>query len=256
MASSSVGADLAARSICWGTGYHLDYLTSRRPDSTSITLQIDIKQASIGVFLVILPLILFVFTDYEFHGASTEFIWLVVFRAGVVLYCLLQITIMTRLSDYRAYHRSITTWALVIVAFNLIVNLTQPESLIIHSIVVGIMVFVLYLVIPNRFPIQIAICAAFSVGEVLIVIFTEQLSMPMMTTVLISIGLINLIAASGSWQLHAYRRQVYLNLIERRRSEAQIESNRATLEGINRILLEGVAGRTEEQLGGSVPECG
>ena len=79
-------------------------------------LQTDIKQASLGVLLVILPLILFVFTDYESHGASTEFTWLVIFRVGVVLYCILQTAIMTRLSDYRAYHRSITIWALVIVA--------------------------------------------------------------------------------------------------------------------------------------------
>ena len=165
MASSSVGADLAARSICWSNRLSFGLSDEQEAGFHQYNLQIDIKQASVGVLLVILPLILFVFTDYEFHGASTEFAWLVILRVGVVLYCVLQTIIMTRLSDHRAYHRSITIWALVIVAFNLMVNFTQPESLILHSIVVGITVFVLYLVIPNRFSIQIAICTAFSRGR-------------------------------------------------------------------------------------------
>jgi PAS domain S-box-containing protein len=212
-------------------------------------LPADIKQAGIGVLLVILPLILFVFTDYQLHGASSEFIWLVVFRAGVVLYCLLQITYMARLSDYPAYYRSITAWALVIVAFNLIVNYTQPEALVTHAIVVSITVFILYLVIPNRFPIQIIICSAFSLGELLIIFFTTQPSTTMLFTVLIGIGLANFIAASSSWQLHAYRRKVFLNLTEQNRSEALVQRNKKALEGINRILREAVGGRTEEELG-------
>jgi PAS domain S-box-containing protein len=212
-------------------------------------LPIDIKQAGIGVLLVILPLILFVFTDYQLHGASGEFVWLVVFRVGVVLFCVLQIAFMNRLNDYRTYYRSITAWALVIVAFNLMVNYTQPESLIMHAIVVSITVFILYLVIPNRFSIQTLICSVFSVGEVLIVVFTTQPSAPMMFTLLISIGLANFIAASSSWQLHAYRRKVFLNLTEQNRSEMLVRRNRKVLEGINRILREAVGGRTEEELG-------
>ncbi len=209
----------------------------------------DVRQASIGVLLIMVLVASFIFNDYQSFGATQEFIWLAIYRIGLIIYSILQIIFMSRLKDYRTYHLSIGIWAMVFVASNLLVDFTRQDSLFVHISVVAIAVFLLYLVIPNKYVTQIVLATAASVGEVLIIVSIFQPSVEMLFTILIVIGMANIIAASSSMQLHAYRRRVFLNVSELSQSEAKVQRNSQTLAGINRILREAVTSRTEEELG-------
>ena len=213
------------------------------------SLETDIRQARIGVLLVIMSTVSFIFIDLLFIGAPNELSWLDILGIGLVLYSVLQVALMSRLRDYRAYQRSITIWSLTIVISVLIVNFTLQEDFIFQTVVVSMTVLLLYLVLPNRFPIQIALASAISAGTALIILISAELTVQTQFAILLSIGLANIIASSSSWQLHALRRRLFLNISEFSRSEIKAQRNRVTMEGVNRILREAVTSRTEEELG-------
>jgi signal transduction histidine kinase len=102
----------------------------------------------------------------------------------------------------------------------LLVNLPRNTNFLAQVIIVDIAVFVFYLVLPTRFAYQAAACTAFSAGEAAILLLGYQpQEMPSVLTALFSILFANVVAAIGSWQIHSYRRRIFLDFSARKEAE-------------------------------------
>jgi PAS domain S-box-containing protein len=190
----------------------------------------DIRQARIGILLIFIPILVYVFNDYQFFGFSGEFFGLAALRASLAAYSIALYYYLERMTDHRTYDLSITTWLIVSTVFNLIINLSRPQNYVIHVIVVAVFVFMIFLIIPNRFRIQIILAYSLAAGESLIVIFSAQPPIMVLFPILVSMAFVCAIGSISSWQLQDQRRRGYQEIIDRLRAEQALiqEKDRLT----------------------------
>jgi signal transduction histidine kinase len=153
-------------------------------------------------------------------GLADEFFALIVLRAALIAYSLLQIRYINRTRDYKAYDTSTLIYMIIVVVGILLVNLTRPTNFIPHIIVVDIAVLVVYLIIPIKFIYQAIPAWLFSIGEAVIIMFTFQDVMPVgLNTALVSVLFVNIVGALSSLETHSYRWQMYLMSKERKETD-------------------------------------
>ncbi|MGC1402404.1 MAG: PAS domain S-box protein [Thermodesulfobacteriota bacterium] len=193
-------------------------------------LQADLAQARIGIWLIVIPFVIFFFNDYQFFGLSGWFYGLTVGRLGFLVYTLWLLGFMKKVKDYRSYDRAEFLWGVTIVCFTMVVNITRPHF-IGHVAVVIVSVFVTLLIIPNQFANQFILSLAFVIGETLII--TLNLQAPVIQTafsILLSMFLATAIGISSSWQLHFWRRREFLARGEEQRLLEELRRNREWLQ--------------------------
>ncbi len=193
------------------------------------SLPSDIRQARIGILLIFVPIMVYVFNDYQFFGDSAGFYWLAILRTGLGIYSVGLLYILVRSADHLSYDKSITAWLTVSMVVNLIINLTRPQNFAVHVIVVAAFVFIILLIIPTRFPVQIGLASFLALGETLILMFATQISVMVLFPILVSLLFVCLIASTSSWHLHVQRRRAFQEITERRRAEHALVQERDRL---------------------------
>ena len=111
-------------------------------------LQTDINRAKIGILLFILPIVAFIFNDYQFFRLSLEFYGLASLRIGLLVGSILAWMHLGKIKNYPSYDRTILISALALMIGGGIINATRPQNFIVQVIVSCISVFIIYLVIP------------------------------------------------------------------------------------------------------------
>lgn len=160
---------------------------------------------------------MFVIGDYLVLGLATEFYALVILRAALIAYSLLQISYINRVKAYRSYDTSMLVYMLVIVVGVLMVNLTRPTNFVPHIIVTDMAVIIIYLVVPTKILYQIAPAWLFSIGEAVIIMLTFQgTTVPGLDTALFSLLFANVVGPLSSIEIHSYRWQMYQLSTERK----------------------------------------
>ncbi len=180
----------------------------------------DISQARIVIVLLAVTVALFAISDYMLLGLTLPFFALVVLRTVLIVYSGWQFKYIRRVGNYQSYDRSIFSYLMALSVGVLLVNLTRPENFLPHIIVIDVAVFVYYVVMPTRFIYQAVPSLLFSIGEVVIIMFTfEEFMAPSLVTALISLVFVNIIAALSSLQLHTYRWRIYENVAGRKETD-------------------------------------
>ncbi len=190
----------------------------------------DLTQARIGIWLIVVPFVIFFFNDYQFFGLSGWFYGLTAGRLGFLVYTLWLLGFMRKIKDYRSYDKAEFLWGVTIVCFTMVVNITRPHF-IGHVAVVIVSVFVTLLIIPNQFANQLILSLAFVIGETLIIALNLQA--PVIQTafsILLSLFLATAIGISSSWQLHSWRRREFLARGEEYRLLEELRRNREWLQ--------------------------
>ena len=195
-------------------------------DYRQTSLPTDVKQARIGILLILVPILVYIFSDYQFFGNSLEFYALAILRASLAIYGWFLLSSLARVADRRSFDRSVTAWLAVAIAVNLAINLTRPENYVVHVIVVAVFVFIIYLLIPNRFVNQVVLASVLTVGEFLLIVFVSRPAIQILVPVLFGLIFICFIAFTGSWQLHYQRRKGFLTINERKRAEDALKEEK------------------------------
>jgi signal transduction histidine kinase len=100
-----------------------------------------------------------------------------------------------------------------------------------QAIIAIISIFIVYVVVPFSFRHQFFLASATAIGEALIVLFIVKPSeTTVLFTVLYCLLLSSVIAATSSWQLHAYRRRTYSEVIHRKEIQEKLENYSKQLE--------------------------
>lgn len=158
--------------------------------------------------------------DYLFLGLSSEFYALVVLRAALIAYSLLQISYINKAQDYKAYDNSTLVYLIIVVVGVLLVNLTRPTNFVPHIIVTDMAVLVIYLIVSTRFIYQAVSAWIFSIGEAVIIVFTFQgVMQPGLDTALFSLLFANIVGPLSSLETHSYRWQMYQISKERKETD-------------------------------------
>ena len=173
-------------------------------------LKEDIKQAKLGILLLALPLSLFAYNDYSFYGFSETFYLLLELRLVFLTFTVLFAFYITRIKNYSQYIKSEFIWALSGAVITLAVNALRPQSYVFHVITVIILVFVTWLVIPQKLSNKAAIAVTLTVGELLIV-STVAVQLGVWYNLIINLSITNIIGFASAKMFEAYRKRNYLS---------------------------------------------
>lgn len=203
-------------------------------------LQADIKQTILGALLYGVPLFGFVFNDYQLFGLTATFYGLALLRCCLLVFTVSVMSYLYKAQSYRTYDKIVPLTVMVLSICGGIINASRPQNFIVHVMIALIAVFVLYLVIFNRFIYQVLLSASVSIGEVLIIVLSGRPSeVTTLFTIMFCMLFANIIAFVSSWRLHSYRRRNFLEITKRQELQQALEQYTKDLEAL-------VAERTEK----------
>ena len=136
-----------------------------------VHLHKDIKQPRIAILLFAVALVGFSFNDYQFFGLSSEFYGLFALRLSILFYTFFELIQIGKVRSYRNYDLSITAYTLVVLICSGIINATRSQSFVIQVVITIIALFVICMLVPNRFINQILSSSLAAIGEAAIVVW-------------------------------------------------------------------------------------
>ncbi len=169
-------------------------------------LSADIKQTKIGVFLVLVPIVLYLFNDYQFFGLTTTFYELLALRLGLLAFTMWLLIYFGRMKSYRSYDKAVFVWAFVGVTITNLINASRPQNFLFHIIIVIAIVAAAYIIIPQKLVNRVIIASIASIGELLIMMpSARSLETPELFSVTVSLILANIIGFFTARLLESYR---------------------------------------------------
>lgn len=173
-------------------------------------LKADIKQAKLGIILLIVPLLVFIFKDYQIFGFSSEFYGLLFLRIFFLAFTILLYVSLERLKNYRSYETSILFWGIIGVIVVLIINASRPQNYLFHTILIVIIIFIACLIVPMKLFYKTIICLLASVGQLFIIMLEVKMESPFELLSLIFILIFAMIIGlSGSQLIESLRLKSY-----------------------------------------------
>jgi signal transduction histidine kinase len=207
-------------------------VTSQEDDVGQYNLSNDVSRARLGLLLLVIPITLLIFADFSIFDLSWDFYALAGLRTGLLIYTFFHILNLKKVKKYASYTKAMFLYALILIASNFIVNATEPSNFVSQSIIVMLVVFVFYLVIPNKFLYQTTLGLIAVVSEVLIVLLGANGQFMDLFPMFLSMLLAFTVAASSSWQLHKHREISFQDINERIKAEAKLDEYSKNLERI------------------------
>ena len=194
-------------------------------------LKPNIRFAQIGLLLILIPIAAFVINDLYFVSLSAQFFEILALRCGLLSFSVLAFIKIGKIEDYRLYDRTVTLTALILLVGCAIINVTRPINFIAQVVMTVIAIFILYLVIPNRYLNQVLLSSIAMIGEITIIfVFLQPTSSPTLFTLLLGLALANVIGALTAWQLHTYRKKSYLDYLRSTEMQKKLEVHTRDLE--------------------------
>jgi signal transduction histidine kinase len=170
-------------------------------------LATDIKQAKLGVLMLIIPLALLAFDDYLLLGLKLELYVLTALRLGYIVYSVLFMAYLNRVKSYRSYYKYEFVWGIAGMVFQLIVNATRPLNFNLHILTAIIVIFVTCLVIPQKSVNRIILSLIITLGELAIILSIPSLEIVTLFALVFSLTMANVIGLSSSKLLESYRKE-------------------------------------------------
>ena len=175
-------------------------------------LSSDIKQARLGIILLMAPLVFYIFNDYYFFGISPEFFGLAALRFGFLIFTVLILGYFNRLNNFRLYDRSIFLWGFVGVVITTLINASRPQNFLFHVIIVLSMIAITYFVIPQKHINRTIIASGLTLG-LIVNLFTglQTIAISALISIFVSLALVNLVGFFISRQTESYRFSTFVS---------------------------------------------
>jgi signal transduction histidine kinase len=199
----------------------------------------DILQSRIGLLLFMMPVTGLIINDLHSFTPTPMSYGILAIRFSILICFIISLTLLGRVKDYHAYDLTIVALSLSYLAGSGVINLVHPPDFVFHITLVSIGIFVVYLVLPNRFVNQILVALALTLGDMAVILVTHPSSYSNVSSVFLNYVLANIIAFLSSWQIHSYRRRSYQDLTNYKRAQEDLEEHSKNLE---RLVVE----RTEK----------
>jgi signal transduction histidine kinase len=189
-------------------------------------LESDINKSKKAAFLFAIPILGFIFNDYAFFGFSPLFFGLLVFRAFLLLVIGFEIAFIGKVKTSRSYDVLVFWSTLCLIIGGGVINLTRPESFVLHSAITIIALFVLYMVVPLKFLYLTILGSTMVVGEVFIIVFLANNSQfSVVYSAVFSLIVAYAIAGLSSRQLYLYRRKTFEEFVHRQALQEDLKKH-------------------------------
>ncbi len=173
-------------------------------------LRQDSVQAAIGVAALMIPIVVFSYSDYIFFGYGPMFYLLAALR-GVILVAATAM-IVSLLRSVRIVYRDymLFAWLAANCALSIYINANRPAGFIHHTYIDLLLIVAIYLLFPNPLTLQTAVAVPFTAVNIgFILAFRTDLAPAVLNVIMVSHILGNLMGAYVSWNLHFSRRMQY-----------------------------------------------
>ena len=182
-------------------------------------LPADINQTRLGILLLAIPNLSYVFNDYQFLGVSLPFFGYLAMRLFILAFTVWLYFYFGKIKQYRLYDKTVFIYAFVL-AIAVLSNFSRPQNAIAQSVAVSVGVVITYLIVKTRFAYQFVIASLVTAEQLAVLLVNAQLfAFSALFTASLSLLFANLIAAVASWQLHTYRWRLFQDMNERKKAE-------------------------------------
>jgi len=194
----------------------------------------DINQAKLGIMLLIVPIVLFAVNDFEFLHFSQMFYFLISVRLALLIFSVLVIAYFKRIQNYHSYDTAIFSWGVATVVLTATINGLRAENFLFTVIIVVIMIFSIWLVIPTNVPAKIILSTIVTADEMAILILNIQtIAATQLFSIFLGLILSNAIGISVCWQMNSYRKDMF-------ETQHRVRANEAKLRGITDSAKDGI----------------
>ncbi len=137
-------------------------------------LKDDISQARIVLILLILAIVIFFYTDFVLLKNSPLFYWVISLRFASLIFSLLLIFLVTRITDPKKFDRYVSIWGLFTISFLLFVNYTGLSDHIWHSFIDVVILFLITIGNPASFYYRLSLSTYFTAGNIILLLMTRK----------------------------------------------------------------------------------
>jgi diguanylate cyclase (GGDEF)-like protein len=174
-------------------------------------LKRDIRQATISLIVILLPLVAFIGNDFIFYGGDHFFYYLLGGRLAFLLFTGGIILFIQRTNSYRKYEWYLFSWALIGTVLMVGLDYTRPTYYIGYSIIDIVIILLIYFGIPNRIIFWISITAIQSIATAVLILSVKPGSeLTTIYAILLSLILVNVGGFLIIRRMNYYRRSQYL----------------------------------------------
>jgi len=173
-------------------------------------LKQDVRQTLTVGIIWMLPNFLFIYTDYLLYAGQALFQTLFFIRLFMLVSLFIAFGLLRRVKDPVIYDYIVLTAALAVLSGIFWANHFHPE---IHIHTAGmdyLLLFSVYMLVPNRLTFRILPCAAFTIAN-LFAHFTQPMALsgPILTIIVVSLIMSNVLGIWASARFYSNRRQQY-----------------------------------------------
>jgi signal transduction histidine kinase len=208
------------------------------------TIRVDASQLRIIAYIYIAALLVYIVNDYQLFGLTPPFLLLTLVRGVLVTSVVVMLRSLVGLRSFDVMDRVVFVAAMVAMCMHLYIIYSRPVSLTYIDLLI---VFVVYLGIPNRFYFRLIPALLFSVGDILLFAMLRpdpgSVGLFALGTALV-IG--NFIGLVTSARLYISRRSQFKAQHEERQAHREVEQLAILLREANEVLDQKVRERTAE----------
>lgn len=178
-------------------------------------LERDKKLTTLAILLMIIPNILFAYSDFLLFDDSGEADSIFLLRLGYCLISVATIFLIKRTKSYNFKDYVVLVWVLLTVFHIENINYTRPENYYYFVIIDTIVLILFYIVVANRFIFQLIPALVFTFADLILIIFIKEgASVVTLNVIIISYLFVNLVGILTGRLLHANKRWQYLVILD------------------------------------------
>jgi hypothetical protein len=179
------------------------------------SLPANIKQATIGIIIFLIPAVLFIINDYAVLGLKPILFYVTLFRLLFLIYGILIIYSLRRVKEPASYDLLILSFCLFGIALITFINYTRPIAYLGRTYVDLIVLLLIYVGIPTKLFFRFAAAVLFTLGCVILVALSHDfISLANTIAIIFSLVAVNLGGLLLSHRLYSYQRKQFVAHIE------------------------------------------
>jgi diguanylate cyclase (GGDEF)-like protein len=144
----------------------------------------DIRHTIYGVLLVLIPVLLFAYTDYLLFGFASAFYYLTVVRLTFLLVCVVFILALRNVKDATSYDWLIFSLAILGTSFNFMIQTARPAWFVQGYVLDIVFIFCFYMVVQCRLLLRTVAALAFTMAGVILILMFRQPLNPLVANVI------------------------------------------------------------------------
>jgi diguanylate cyclase (GGDEF)-like protein len=183
----------------------------------------DIRQSSFYIIIATLSVLSMLGTDAVLYRDRPDlFLWMILYRGGFALVCILIMIAIRRSRRVRVYDRLMMAWLCFVILFLLLFNFTRPTNFLTTAYDV-ILPLAIYIISPLKIFYTLALGIGFSAGILYIDYFHKTgIDPATQNMILVSQLIVHVIGLTSSIQIQSYRRKSYKAYIQEKDAKEMV----------------------------------